>query len=67
MRMSKAQASYYILHPTIASGQHMQLLCLFKHGCIWSTAKLWSKCKFIYFTLLSTFMIKYAYSSFPNT
>jgi hypothetical protein len=45
----------------------MQLLCLLKHGCIWGAVKLWCKCKCIYFTLLSMFMIKYAYSYFANT
>jgi hypothetical protein len=45
----------------------MQLLCLYKHGHIWSAAELQCKCKYIYFTLLSLFMIKYVYSSFDNT
>jgi hypothetical protein len=45
----------------------MQLTCLLKHGCIWSATELWYKCKYIYFTLLSMFMVKYAYSSFANT
>jgi hypothetical protein len=45
----------------------MQLLCLLKHGCILSAAELRCKCKCIYFTLLSMFMIKYVYSSFANT
>jgi hypothetical protein len=43
----------------------MHLLYLLKHGCIWSVADL--RCKCIYFILLSTFMIKYAYSSFTDT
>jgi hypothetical protein len=45
----------------------MHLLCLLKHGFIWSVAKLWCKYKCIYFTLLLTFIIKYGYSSFANT
>jgi hypothetical protein len=45
----------------------MLLLCLLKDGCIWSAAKSQCKCKCIYFTLLLTFMIKYAYSSFVDT
>jgi hypothetical protein len=44
----------------------MRLLCLLKHGYFRSTAESRCKCKCIYFTLLSTFMIKYAYSSFAN-
>jgi hypothetical protein len=44
----------------------MRLLCLLKHGCIWRVAELQCKCKCIYFTLLSTFMIKYPYSSCAN-
>jgi hypothetical protein len=42
----------------------MQLLCLLKHGCIWSAVKLCSKYECIYFTLMLTFMIKYTYFSF---
>jgi hypothetical protein len=38
-----------------------------KHRCIWSTTELCSNYKCIYFTLLSTFMIKYVYSSFADT
>jgi hypothetical protein len=45
----------------------MQLLCLLKHDCIWSAVKLCSKYECIYFTLMLTFMIKYAYSSFVDT
>jgi hypothetical protein len=45
----------------------MRLPSLLKYGCIWSAAELHCKCKYIYFTLLSMFMIKYAYSSFANT
>jgi hypothetical protein len=41
-------------------------VCL-THGCIWSATELRGKCKCIYFTLSSMFMIKYAYSSFANT
>jgi hypothetical protein len=55
------------LCPIASSDQHMWLLCLLKHGCIWSAAKLRCKCKCIYFTLLWTFMIKHAYLSFANT
>jgi hypothetical protein len=44
----------------------MWLLCLLKHGCIWSATELRCKCKCIYFTLLLMFMIKYAYSSFTS-
>jgi hypothetical protein len=44
----------------------MRLLCLLKHGYFRSTAESRCKCKCIYFTLLSMFMIKYAYSSFAN-
>jgi hypothetical protein len=39
----------------------MRLPYLLKRGYIWSAAELQSKCKFIYFTLLSMFMIKYVY------
>jgi hypothetical protein len=45
----------------------MRLPCLPKHGGIWSATELRCRCMHIYFTLLSIFMIKYAYSSFANT
>jgi hypothetical protein len=45
----------------------MRILCLLKHGYIWSAAELHCKYKCIYFTLLSTFIIKYAYAYFVDT
>jgi hypothetical protein len=38
-----------------------------EHGCNPNTTKLCCKCKCIYFTLLSMFMIKYEYSPFTDT
>jgi hypothetical protein len=45
----------------------MWFLCLIKYDCIWSAIELRCKCKYIYFTLLLTFIIKYVYSSITDT
>jgi hypothetical protein len=45
----------------------MGLPFLLKHGCVWSATELCCKCKCIYFTLLSMFIIKYTYLSFVDT